>query len=63
MLKDTSGGFDPSEVTDVAVKPIGWPASSCEVMMATPDACIRKAVFSASEPITGKFKGSVVISR
>ena len=63
MLKDTSGGLDPSDVTEVAVKPIGLPSLSWEVMIATPDACIRKAVFSASEPITGNFKDSVVISR
>jgi hypothetical protein len=63
MLNDTSGGFEPSEVTEVAVKPIGSPSLSCEVMIATPEAWVRKAAFRASEPITGKFKDSVVISR
>lgn len=50
MLKETSGGLDPSEVTEVAVKPIGSPDSVTEVMIATPEACLRNAAFSASEP-------------
>jgi hypothetical protein len=48
-LKVTSGGFDPSEVIEVAVKPTGEPSEAVAVITATPDACLRKAAFRASE--------------
>ncbi len=63
MLNDTRGGVEPRDVTDVAVKPIGSSASVDEVMIATPEACIRKVVLSASEPVTGNLESIVVISR
>jgi hypothetical protein len=49
MLKDTSGGFAPSEVTEVAVNATGRPVSSRVVRMATPEACRRKVALRASE--------------
>jgi len=63
MLKETRGGVDPSEVTEVAVNPIGFPLAVFEVIIATPEACIRKAVLSASCPNTGNFEIELVIAR
>lgn len=62
MLKDTRGGFDPSEVTEVAVKPIGSPDSFVEVITATPEACLRKVAFSASTPLRREKSGKLFIS-
>jgi hypothetical protein len=62
MLKDTSGGLDPSEVTEVAVKPIGSPSLVAEVIIATPEACLRKVAFSASAPCKFEKSGMFVIS-
>jgi hypothetical protein len=44
----TRGGFEPSEVMDVAVKPTGFPEASFVVMTATPEAWRLKAAFRAS---------------
>jgi histidinol dehydrogenase len=41
-------GFDPSDVIEVAVNPIGLPSGSMVVIIATPEACRLKAAFSAS---------------
>ncbi len=58
MLNETSGGVEPNEVTEVAVKPIGSLDSVCEVIIATPEACKRNVARSASEPIAVKFRFS-----
>lgn len=63
MLNETSGGLDPREVIDVAVNPIGSPLSVAEVIIATPEACIRNTDFSASDPVRGNLGSFVVISR
>ena len=47
-LNVTSGGFEPSEVIEVAVNPTGEPSSAVAVIIATPEACLRKAAFRAS---------------
>lgn len=47
-LKVTKGGFDPSEVIEVAVKPTGVPSLDVAVITATPEACLRNAAFRAS---------------
>lgn len=47
-LKVTSAGSEPSEVTEVAVKPTGLPSGSLRVITQTPDACLLKAAFRAS---------------
>lgn len=62
MLKETSGGFEPREVTEVAVKPIGSPVAVADVMIATPEACLRKVALSASAPWRFEKSGMFVIS-
>ena len=62
MLKVTRGGFDPSEVTEVAVNPIGSPAEVEEVTMATPEACLLKVAFRESAPWSFVKSGMFVIS-
>ena len=62
MLKVTSGGLDPRDVTEVAVKPIGSPTALEEVTMATPEACLLKVAFSASAPWSFEKSGMFVIS-
>lgn len=47
-LKVTSGGLEPREVIEVAVNPTGEPSSAVAVIMATPEACLRKAALRAS---------------
>ena len=47
-LKLARGGFAPSEVIEVAVKPIGLPDSSSIVITATPEAWFLKVFFRAS---------------
>ena len=47
-LKLASGGFAPSEVIEVAVKPAGFPAESVMVITETPDACRLNADLNAS---------------
>ena len=47
-LNVTSGGVEPREVIEVAVNPTGEPSSAVDVIMATPEACLRKAAFRAS---------------
>lgn len=54
MFSETSGGLDPSDVTEEAVKPIGTPASVEEVTTVIPDAWFRNTAFSAAEPVRGK---------
>lgn len=58
-LKVTRGGFDPSEVIEVAVNPTGEPSEAVAVMTATPDACLRKADFRASEASLLMFSSSI----
>lgn len=38
MFSETSGGFDPREVTEDAVNPIGSPSSVTEVTTVIPEA-------------------------
>lgn len=47
-LKLARGGVAPSEVTEVAVKPIGFPSSSSRVITDTPEAWFRNVFFRAS---------------
>jgi hypothetical protein len=47
-LKVARAGSEPSDVTEVAVKPTGFPAESFRVMTQTPEACLLKAAFRAS---------------
>jgi hypothetical protein len=47
-LNVTRGGFEPSEVIEVAVKPTGFPWGSLAVITATPEAWRLKAAFRAS---------------
>ena len=54
MFRDTSGGLDPSEVTEEAVKPIGLPAWSAAVTSEIPVAWFRNTVLSASGPERSK---------
>ena len=63
MLNETRGGLEPREVTEVAVKPIGSADLVAEVITATPEACMRKAVFSASGPVTWNLESLIIISR
>lgn len=53
-LNETSGGVAPREVTEVAVKPTGFPSGLEQVTIATPDACNLKLAFKAS---TGLSRG------
>lgn len=46
-LNVTSGGFEPSEVIEVAVNPTGEPSSAVAVITATPEACLLKAALRA----------------
>lgn len=62
MLKETSGGFEPSEVTDVAVNPIGSPDSVAEVITTTPEACRLKVALRASAPERLEKSGTLFIS-
>ena len=54
MFIDTSGGFEPSEVIEEAVKPIGSPEEVLEVITAIPAAWFLKTDSSASVPLSGK---------
>jgi hypothetical protein len=47
-LKLASGGFDPSEVIEVAVKPTGLSSSSLIVIIETPEAWRLNTALSAS---------------
>lgn len=62
MLNETRGGFDPREVTDVAVNPIGAPESVVEVITVTPEACLLKVAFRASTPLRLEKSGKLFIS-
>ena len=48
MLKVTNAGLEPSEVMEVAVKPVGFPELSLVVITATPEAWRLKAALRAS---------------
>ena len=63
MLSETSGGFEPSEVTEEAVKPIGSPSAVAEVTTVIPEAWLRKTDFRASEPSRSKLRELSFISR
>jgi hypothetical protein len=59
-LKLARAGFEPSEVIEVAVKPTGLRSSPVIVITETPDACLRKTAFRASDGSfsTAKFMAS-----
>lgn len=62
MLKETSGGLEPSEVTEVAVKPMGAPDSVEAVTTTTPEACLLNVALSASAPKRLEKSGMLFIS-
>ena len=47
-LNVARAGSDPSDVTDVAVKPTGLPDASFNVITQTPEACLLNACFKLS---------------
>lgn len=61
MFRETSGGFDPRDVTDEAVKPIGSPVAVLEVTIAMPLAWFLNTALSASSPRRSKSLWSVLI--
>jgi hypothetical protein len=63
MLSDTNGGFEPSDVTEEAVKPIGIPASVEEVTTVIPDAWFRNTAFRAADPVRSKLGDLSFMSR
>jgi hypothetical protein len=63
MFKDTSGGLEPREVTDEAVKPIGSPSLVADVTTVMPEAWLRKTDLRASEPCRSKLRELSFISR
>lgn len=54
MFSETSGGLDPRDVTEDAVKPIGSPSSVEDVTTVIPEAWFRKTALSAAEPVRSK---------
>lgn len=58
-LNVTSGGLDPREVIEVAVKPTGEPSSAVAVITATPEACLLKAALRASLESLFRFSSSI----
>ena len=54
MFSETRGWFEPSDVTEEAVKPIGMPASVEEVTTVMPDAWFRNTAFRAADPVRSK---------
>lgn len=63
MFRETSGGFDPSDVTEEAVKPIGTPASVEEVTTVMPEAWFLKTAFRAADPVRSKLGELSFMSR
>lgn len=63
MFTETRGGFEPSDVTEEAVKPIGSPASVLEVTIAIPLAWFLKIAFSADSPDRSKVSEELVITQ
>jgi len=61
MLRETSGGLDPSDVTEDAVNPMGSPKLVRLVTIAMPLAWFRNTALSASSPRRSKSLWSVVI--
>lgn len=58
-LKVTSGGLDPREVIEVAVKPTGDPSSAVAVITATPEACLLKAALRVVLGSLFRFSSSI----
>lgn len=62
MLKETSGGVEPRDVTEEAVNPMGFPSESRAVIRAIPDAWLRKTDLRASLPVRSKSLFVIFIS-
>jgi hypothetical protein len=54
MFSEISGGVDPNEVTEEAVKPIGFSSLSAAVTRAMPVAWFRKTALRPSGPERSK---------